>query len=196
MSKRRILFLDRDGTLIVEPEDKQIDSLEKLQLVDGVIPALLSLKQAGYEFVIVSNQDGLGTASNPVEQKIHSGEISEKSLRTHVGQRSPEGTVLREDGGGRGFRADDACQSKIQDLRVPVGVHHDIGGLDVQMNHATLVGVVDCLADTVKEVKALATCGISLAKKHVQRLTLYKFHDQKVFPSGIARLSGRGISPQ
>lgn len=67
MSKRRILFLDRDGTLIIEPEDKQIDSLEKLQLVDGVIPALLELKQAGYEFVIVSNQDGLGTASNPVE---------------------------------------------------------------------------------------------------------------------------------
>jgi len=67
MSKRRILFLDRDGTLIIEPEDKQIDSLEKLELVAGVIPALLKLKEAGYEFVIVSNQDGLGTASNPFE---------------------------------------------------------------------------------------------------------------------------------
>jgi imidazoleglycerol-phosphate dehydratase/histidinol-phosphatase len=67
MNKRRILFLDRDGTLILEPEDQQIDSLEKLELVENVIPALLELKQAGYEFVIVSNQDGLGTASNPVE---------------------------------------------------------------------------------------------------------------------------------
>lgn len=65
--KRRILFLDRDGTLIIEPEDFQIDSLEKLELVDAVIPALLKLKDAGYEFVIVSNQDGLGTASNPWE---------------------------------------------------------------------------------------------------------------------------------
>ena len=66
-SKRRVLFLDRDGTLITEPEDFQIDSLEKLELVEGVIPALLKLKAAGYEFVIVSNQDGLGTASNPLE---------------------------------------------------------------------------------------------------------------------------------
>lgn len=68
VNKRRILFVDRDGTLIIEPQDKQIDSLEKLELVAGVIPALLKLKDAGYEFVIVSNQDGLGTSSNPLEQ--------------------------------------------------------------------------------------------------------------------------------
>jgi imidazoleglycerol-phosphate dehydratase/histidinol-phosphatase len=63
--KRRVLFIDRDGTLIVEPPDEQIDSLEKLELVPGVIPALLRLAQAGYEFVIVSNQDGLGTDAFP-----------------------------------------------------------------------------------------------------------------------------------
>jgi imidazoleglycerol-phosphate dehydratase/histidinol-phosphatase len=65
VSRRKLLFVDRDGTLIVEPPDQQIDSFEKLALIDGAIDALRRCSAAGYELVMITNQDGLGTASFP-----------------------------------------------------------------------------------------------------------------------------------
>ena len=66
-STEKIAFLDRDGTLIWEPLDKQVDQLAKVSLMPGVFPALMRLKEAGYQFVMITNQDGLGTDSFPQE---------------------------------------------------------------------------------------------------------------------------------
>lgn len=63
---KRLLFIDRDGTLIKEPADEQIDSFEKLEFVEGVFRNLGFIrKNLDFEFVMVSNQDGLGTDSFP-----------------------------------------------------------------------------------------------------------------------------------
>ena len=67
VSGRRVVFVDRDGTLIEEPPDEQVDSVAKIRLMPGVIAALQSLRQAGFALVMVTNQDGLGTASLPLE---------------------------------------------------------------------------------------------------------------------------------
>lgn len=66
---KKVLFIDRDGTLIKEPiEDEQVDSLEKLEFIPGVFQALaLVAKNLEFELVIVTNQDGLGTFLFPEE---------------------------------------------------------------------------------------------------------------------------------
>lgn len=63
---KKVLFIDRDGTLIKEPEDEQIDAFEKLVFVEGVFRNLAFIRNnLDFEFVMVSNQDGLGTESFP-----------------------------------------------------------------------------------------------------------------------------------
>lgn len=65
---KKALFIDRDGTIIREPADEQIDAFEKLSFVPGAIRALALIRElTDYELVMVSNQDGLGTPSFPEE---------------------------------------------------------------------------------------------------------------------------------
>ena len=62
---KKAIFVDRDGTLLKEPADEQIDALEKVEFIPGAISGLRALTGLGYELVMASNQDGLGTPAFP-----------------------------------------------------------------------------------------------------------------------------------
>jgi imidazoleglycerol-phosphate dehydratase/histidinol-phosphatase len=63
---KKVLFIDRDGTILKEPEDEQVDSLEKFSFIPGAITGLADIaRNTDYELVMVTNQDGLGTPSFP-----------------------------------------------------------------------------------------------------------------------------------
>ena len=80
--KHKVLFIDRDGTIIVEPQpSEQVDSFEKFEFVPGAISALKSIATLGYELVLATNQDGLGTASFPYEDFIGPQELMLRTLR-------------------------------------------------------------------------------------------------------------------
>lgn len=82
---KRALFIDRDGTLVVEPPiDYQLDSFEKMEFVPGVIRNLAFIaEKLDYEFVMVTNQDGLGTNSFPTETFVGPHELM---LKTFAGE--------------------------------------------------------------------------------------------------------------
>lgn len=104
---KKVLFIDRDGTIIVEPPvDFQIDSLEKLEFLPGAISNLRKIAELlDYELVMVTNQDGLGTDSFPEDTFWPA---QNKMLKTLLG----EGVVFDEICIDRTFEADNAPTRK------------------------------------------------------------------------------------
>ena len=102
---KKAIFVDRDGTLIVEPADEQIDSLEKLEFVPGAISGMKALMGLGFEIVLASNQDGLGTDSYPWDtfKPAH-----DKMLKTLAG----EGVVFDDELIDRSFPEENAPTRK------------------------------------------------------------------------------------
>ena len=82
MNLKKALFIDRDGTILVEPiPSEQVDSFEKFEFVPGAISGLKAIAGLGYELVLATNQDGLGTGSFPYEDFIGPQEMMLKTLR-------------------------------------------------------------------------------------------------------------------
>ncbi len=143
MSGRHIVFLDRDGTLNEEPPDEQVDTLDKIRLVPGVIPALLELKRAGFELAVVTNQDGLGTASLPHEH-------FERAHRFILDLFASQGIVFDAVFICPHFKADDcACRKPKVDLvkdyiaAAPIDAERSfmVGDRDTDLQFAANLGV-------------------------------------------------------
>ena len=82
MADKKVLFIDRDGTILVEPQpSEQVDSFEKFAFVPGAISGLKALSGLGYELVLATNQDGLGTPSFPYEDYIGPQNLMLETLR-------------------------------------------------------------------------------------------------------------------
>ncbi|WP_295768539.1 bifunctional histidinol-phosphatase/imidazoleglycerol-phosphate dehydratase HisB [uncultured Mucilaginibacter sp.] len=84
MSAKKVLFIDRDGTMIKECADEQIDSFNKLEFYPGALTYLPRIaKELDYELVLVTNQDGLGTISHPEENFFP---VHELVIKTFAGE--------------------------------------------------------------------------------------------------------------
>jgi imidazoleglycerol-phosphate dehydratase/histidinol-phosphatase len=146
---RKILFIDRDGTLILEPEDYQIDRIEKLIFYPGVFKYLSKIAQwLNYELVMVSNQDGLGTASYPEETFTPIQNLIIRTLES-------EGVHFSK------IHIDKSFPEENQDTRKPkIGMLKEYFSEDVDLSRSYVIG--DRLTD-IQMAKNLGCQAIQLS---------------------------------
>lgn len=155
---KKALFIDRDGTLIVEPPvDMQVDSLAKLEFVPGAISALKVLRGLDFELVMATNQDGLGTDSFPEEDFRLP---QEKMLRTLAG----EGVLFDDMLIDRTFESDNAPTRKP---RTGMFGRYTGGGYDLAASY-----VVGDRATDILLARNLGARGILFAQETAGRRML------------------------
>ena len=164
---KKVLFIDRDGTIIKEPADEQIDSLEKLEFVPGAISGLRSVMQTDYLPLLVSNQDGLGTESFPEDTfwPAHN-----KMLQTLKG----EGVTFAREYIDRTFPADNAPTRKPGTAMLTAYMTDDY-----DLKHSYVIGdrvtdvqlavIMGCRAILLQKPEVVATM-LNTVQQHVLAL--------------------------
>lgn len=152
---KKILFIDRDGTLIREPAgDFQVDRLEKLEFIPGMIGALSKIvKKTDYRLILVSNQDGLGTATFPMEDFLPPQQLLLKTLEG-------EGVVFDE------ILIDTSFPEEKSPFRKPeTGMVRKYLNEDLDREHSYVIG--DRLTD-MQLAANMGIQGIFLSKKEIE----------------------------
>jgi len=174
---KKILFIDRDGTIIQEPEDFQIDSTEKLAFLSGAISGLKALAADGrYRLVMVTNQDGLGTASFPEETFWPAHQLMLRVLEA-------EGIVFDEILIDRSFPAENASTRKP---RTGLLTHYIEEGFDLENSY-----VLGDRATDIELAKNLGCKGIRIAEENDPEASLTTTSWEEITRFLLAHPSGK-----
>ena len=159
---KKVLFIDRDGTLALEPQDYQLDSLDKLQFYPEVFRYLGKIVQEmDYELVMVTNQDGLGTESFPEEDFWSTHNFLMKTFEN-------EGINFSEVCIDKSFPSDMAGTRKPRTGMLT----SYLDGSEYSMNQSYVIG--DRMTD-MELAKNLGAKGIFIALKTTQWKEIYNF---------------------
>lgn len=171
---KKILFIDRDGTLILEPEDYQVDRLEKLEFYPEAIYYVSKIaKELDYELVMVTNQDGLGTDSFPEKEfwpiqnfieKVFANEgatfveslIDKTFAKDNADTRKPNIGLLKQQGYLEEGKYDLKNSFMVGDRLTDVEFAYNFGGKGIFINTHVELGADEIKNDKSKVENAIA----------------------------------------